>query len=396
MANPQHIEWLLEGVEAWNARRKNGEVEKPDFEGVDFYQVFRDAGKIDGESRIPLDKVDLSCANLNGANLSGAYLVNADLWRAQAVEAKFWTAIIRGARLDEANLTKASFINANLEKAYLRGANLTGSMLMGANLDNAILMGAILSNTYFSASTSLNNTNLIDSEPWKAILYNGRIEGLPMPELEQSEHMETAIQFIEDLLPKIRKFKSYYNNRYEEVYPYFRGEARCGWHLTPSTMRGVQEPVLPASLDNEEPLDDFDFATQFDKARHLSEFAAWFGSGANDNTLRAFERNMLIDIMASRPEEFSSMPSALAKWVLAQHHGLKTRFLDITKNPLVALYHACACGKEHQYDGRLHVFMVPKSLIKPFNSDTISLVANFARLERVDKLSTTPETGFSC
>lgn len=30
MANPQHIGWLMEGVEAWNARR-----EREEFEGAD-------------------------------------------------------------------------------------------------------------------------------------------------------------------------------------------------------------------------------------------------------------------------------------------------------------------------------------------------------------------------
>ena len=254
MANPQHIEWLLEGVEAWNARRKNGEVEKPDFEGVDFYQAFHDAGKIDGESRIPLDKVDLSCANLNGANLScanlsganlsGAYLVNADLWRAQAVEAKFWTAIISGARLDEANLTKASFINANLEKANLMGANLTEARLMGANLNNAVLMGAILCNTYFYGEAILNNTNLINSEPWKAKLYNDRDEGLPMQGSEQSEHTAIIIQSIEGLLSEIRKIKARYENGAEEVFIYFRGEARSNWDLCPSIMQKIPRAYI--------------------------------------------------------------------------------------------------------------------------------------------------------
>lgn len=32
MANQQHIEWLLEGVEAWNARWEF----VPDFEGANF------------------------------------------------------------------------------------------------------------------------------------------------------------------------------------------------------------------------------------------------------------------------------------------------------------------------------------------------------------------------
>ena len=39
-------------------------------------------------------------------------------------------------------------------------------------------------------------------------------------------------------------------------------------------------------------------------------------------------------------------------------------------------------GSKEGGDGRLHIFAVPKELIKPFNSHTISIVANFAKLSR--------------
>ena len=61
-----------------------------------------------------------------------------------------------------------------------------------------------------------------------------------------------------------------------------------------------------------------------------------------------------------------------------QHYGLKTRLLDITRNPLVALFNACE--EDGEKDGRLHVFAVPSDLIKSFNSDTVSIIANFAKL----------------
>ena len=92
---------------------------------------------------------------------------------------------------------------------------------------------------------------------------------------------------------------------------------------------------------------------------------------------------MLNDLMIREPEAFNGLGSALAQWVLAQHHGLKTRLLDITRNPLVALFNACDDDREK--DGRLHVFAVPRSLIKPFSSDTVRILSNFAKLPRGDQ-----------
>ena len=40
MANPEHIKWLLEGVESWSARCEQEDF-KPDFAGANIYEEFQ-------------------------------------------------------------------------------------------------------------------------------------------------------------------------------------------------------------------------------------------------------------------------------------------------------------------------------------------------------------------
>ena len=272
IANTDHIAWLLEGVESWNARRSSGWF-VPDFEGADLYREFREAGKLDEDRRIPLSDALLTDAKFTGTNL--------------------YRARLDGARLQSANLAKANLMEAILAGAWLQFADLSGAKLTAA-------------------------------EMWKALL-----QPLPPMPFRPYPLKSARLRGIGQLLGIVRTLRRHHPG---DLF-YFRGESELFPELRPSVMR-----------------DGF----------HAAEGA------------------MLIDLVSRRPEEFNEVTSALGQWVIAQHYGLRTRFLDISKNPLVSLFHACeqAEGK----DGRLHIFAVPKEFVKPYDSDTVSIVANFARL----------------
>ena len=413
MANQEHIKWLLEGVESWNARRENRDF-KPGLSDSDLSDKdlsnanLSNANFSDAQlSRADLSRANLSCANLSDSDLSGADFSNANLSGANLTRANLSDADLSDADLSGADLSNASLPNADFYNANLSGANLSRAKLPSAELPNANLSGADLSQADFSNSdligatlveanlnstslvaanlmvtdfryanllgadlskanledadlahanlthanlseanltdvnftetnlllTDLSRVNLTGVEPWMAILYKDN----PPITLRQYSVKSTSIRSTESMLSVFRDLKKKYgrNLRTEEIAFYFRGETQNGWELRPSVMR---------------------------------------------SNLGKYESQMLHELIARRPVEFSNLPSALDKWVLAQHHGLRTRFLDITRNPLVGLFYACENQSDKSCDGRLHVFAVPRPLIKPYNSDTISIISNLGRL----------------
>ena len=340
MANNQHLEWLREGVEAWNKRREREDFQ-PDFEEADiasypgpafFDANFRNAiFKRANLTNAIFTGADLTGANFYAANLQEANLFNANLYKADLREVNLTKAKLITAKLIEANLfnadlcqaelTGADLTDADLCQANLTEADLTNTNLTNANLFKANLIGADLT------TANLTGTNLSYSEPWKAHLY-------PTSDVGTCRDTTKEIKSIECLLKECRRLRDKCNS--DNVQFYFRGEKRSSWELRPSIMRST--------------------------------------------AARDWESEMLVDLMLRQPDPFSGLNSAIEQWVLAQHHGLKTRLLDITRNPLVALFYACEEGSEE--DGRLHIFAVPKNLIKPFNSDTISIIANFSKLRQ--------------
>ena len=321
MANREHIDMLLEGVDAWNEKRRESDF-TPDLSNIDLWEEFQKAGRLENNIRIPLRQVNLSGALLIGSSLKRAFLIDANLERA---------------RLDASDFT-----GANLDGANLRGANLRGATIDRADLIHADLIGSDLTRT----------------RPWKALLYEDT-DKIPRPPLGD---LNPEVKSVADLMEVRSQLEEHYSRDTRvpanvlqmremarggpdipDIQFYFRGVSQC-LPLEPSAMRGLQ-------IDGE--------------------------------SHRYAESDLLVDLISRRPEEFEGEGSAIGQLVLARHYGLRTRLLDITRNPLVALFHACV--DDDRLYGMLHVFAVPRAMIKPFNSDRISIITNFARLTNAEQ-----------
>ena len=250
--------------------------------------------------------------------------------------------IFTGAILDDVNFSQADLRSAKFAGGSAKGTDFTGVDLTGACFGPMYLGDAIFSSAKL-VDTDLSQPNLTGTDFSWSRLWNARLYG----ETNLSSRpcrTSNNIKSVSDLIKRCLEIRS----RDEDRILYFRGERDYRWELRPSVMRRSQ------------------------------------GGGSK---LRENEGAMLLDLKTSRPEDFSDTGSAFEQLVLAQHYGIKTRLLDVSRNPCVALFSACdereTSGKaqDNSMDGQMHVFAVPKDMIKPFDSDTVSVIANLARLD---------------
>jgi hypothetical protein len=123
----------------------------------------------------------------------------------------------------------------------------------------------------------------------------------------------------------------------------YRGQANKGWDLKPTVMRGDL-------VDNA-------------------------------------ESQVISELMLETPDEFQNDRSMFDKLVRARHYGLPTRLLDVSLNPLPALFFACSSKEEMNSDASVMVLDFERTRVKFADSDTVSLISNLSRLSDDERKS---------
>lgn len=98
------------------------------------------------------------------------------------------------------------------------------------------------------------------------------------------------------------------------------------------------------------------------------------------------EDRLCKELLIAHHDEFLGDQYCFDRLVRMQHYGLPTRLLDISGNPLVALFFACSCKPDQlEIEGEVIVFQVSSDRVKYYNSDTVSCLSNLSNLTYAQK-----------
>jgi len=154
MANEEHTQLILQGVNRWNTwRRENHDLKlTPDLSNIDLSNIDLRAANF---AYTNLTGANLTFANLGGVNLAGANLHKANLHRANLIDAE----------LMQANLTKADLTEVIFVETRFRETDLTSALFAHTVLANLDLRGCRnLSTIMHKGPSTLGIDTLIKSK----------------------------------------------------------------------------------------------------------------------------------------------------------------------------------------------------------------------------------------
>lgn len=94
------------------------------------------------------------------------------------------------------------------------------------------------------------------------------------------------------------------------------------------------------------------------------------------------ESEMYNEIFNKKPEEFANSKCTFDYLVKMQHYKIPTRLLDITSNPLIALFFACS---QNPVEPTVYCLDIPIGRVKNYSSDSVTILASLARYDKYSK-----------
>ncbi|WP_420024067.1 FRG domain-containing protein (plasmid) [Cereibacter azotoformans] len=101
------------------------------------------------------------------------------------------------------------------------------------------------------------------------------------------------------------------------------------------------------------------------------------------------EEIMVRELLSVQDAQFANDRSMLDRLVRMQHFGLPTRLLDVSSNPLVALYFSCSSAKKdaegNEIDGEVIILRSPSKEVLHSDSDRVSCISNLCLMKEEEK-----------
>lgn len=159
-------------------------------------------------------------------------------------------------------------------------------------------------------------------------------EGIQVGYLPMNVDNGTEIQSLEDYIERISELGN--NKQNEDGTLYFRGQEADFWKIEPSVFR---------------------------------------------NDMLSVEHTLILEPRRIIPGEFHGLINDFEILEKCQHYGMCTRLLDITSNPLVALYFACAEHEEEEYEENGTVFSNKPNGVIYFREENSAIYSNDRRVK---------------